>query len=310
MKKCLVVYNPNSGKYNKEVTLPKIEKILNEYDYDVIIEKTKYKGDATSIVANIDKCDLVVSIGGDGTFNEVMTGNFMRKDRIVLCHLPSGTTNDVGAMWGYGKSMLNNLKLALNGEVKRIDICTINDKPFVYSAGFGKFMNIPYETPRELKKRIGHLAYIREGAKDFFRKVKLYDVTYEIDSEKYRGLFSFALITNANRVAGINNFYKDIKLDDNKFEVLLCNITKLKDIVKTLYFFALYDASKIPGFYFYQTDNIKIKFNSPLKKPLCIDGESFDDMSGSYNIKIDHDVYVLMPSKNVNNLFVNDKKEL
>ncbi len=310
MKKCLVVYNPNSGKYNKEVTLPKIEKILNEYDYSVIIEKTKYKGDATSIVANIDKCDLVVSIGGDGTFNEAMTGNFMRKDRIVLCHLPSGTTNDVGAMWGYGKNMLNNLKLALNGKVKRIDICTINDKPFVYSAGFGKFMNIPYETPRELKKRIGHLAYIREGARDFFRKVKLYDITYEVDNEKYRGLFSFALITNANRVAGINNFYKDIKLDDNKFEVLLCNITKLKDIVKTLYFFALYDASKIPGFYFYQTDNIKIKFNSPLKKPLCIDGESFDDMSGSYNIKIDHDVYVLMPSKNVNNLFVNDKKEL
>lgn len=310
MKKCLVVYNPNSGKYNKEVTLPKIEKILNEYDYSVIIEKTKYKGDATSIVANIDKCDLVVSIGGDGTFNEVMTGNFMRKDRIVLCHLPSGTTNDVGAMWGYCKNMLNNLKLALNGKVKRIDICTINDKPFVYSAGFGKFMNIPYETPRELKKRIGHLAYIREGARDFFRKVKLYDITYEVDNEKYRGLFSFALITNANRVAGINNFYKDIKLDDNKFEVLLCNITKLKDIVKTLYFFALYDASKIPGFYFYQTDNIKIKFNSPLKKPLCIDGESFDDMSGSYNIKIDHNVYVLMPKKNINSLFVEKKKKL
>ena len=310
MKKCLVVYNPNSGKYNKEVTLPKIEKILNEYDYSVIIEKTKYKGDATSIVANIDKCDLVVSIGGDGTFNEVMTGNFMRKDRIVLCHLPSGTTNDVGAMWGYGKNMLNNLKLALNGKVKRIDICTINDKPFVYSAGFGKFMNIPYETPRELKKRIGHLAYIREGARDFFRKVKLYDITYEVDNEKYRGLFSFALITNSNRVPGINNFYKDIKLDDNKFEVLLCNITKLKDIVKTLYFFALYDASKIPGFYFYQTDNIKIKFNSPLKKPLCIDGESFDDMSGSYNIKIDHNVYVLMPKKNINSLFVEKKKKL
>lgn len=308
MKKCLVVYNPNSGKYNKEVTLPKIEKILNEYDYSVIIEKTKYKGDATSIVANIDKCDLVVSIGGDGTFNEVMTGNFMRKDRIVLCHLPSGTTNDVGAMWGYGKNMLNNLKLALNGKVKRIDICTINDKPFVYSAGFGKFMNIPYETPRELKKRIGHLAYIREGARDFFRKVKLYDITYEVDNEKYRGLFSFALITNANRVAGINNFYKDIKLNDNQFEVLMCNITKLKDVVKTLYFFAKYDASKIPGFYFYKTDNFKFKFNTPIKKPLCIDGESFDDLSGEYDVKIDKDVYVLMPSKNIKSLFTNEEK--
>ena len=304
MKKCMVVYNPNSGKYSKEDILPKIKKILEEYDYEVKIIDTKGKGDATNIVANCEYQDLLISIGGDGTFNEVMTGNFMRKDRLVLCHLPSGTTNDIGTMWGYGKNILNNLKLALNGEVLRIDICTINNKPFVYSAGFGKFMNIPYETPRELKKRLGHLAYIKEGIKDFFRKIKLYDISYEIDGEKYRGLFSFALITNANRVAGINNFYKDIKLNDNKFEVLLCNITRLKDIVKTLYFFALYDASKIPGFYFYKTDNLKIKFNSALKKPLCIDGESLDDMSGIYDIKIDRDVYVLMPSKNVESLFV------
>ena len=87
----------------------------------------------------------------------------------------------------------------------------------------------------------------------------------------------------------------------------MCNITKFKDIVKTLYFFAIYDASKIPGFYFYKTDNLKIKFNSPVKKPLCIDGESLEDLSGDYNIKIDHDVYVLMPSKNINSLFIKEK---
>lgn len=307
MKKCMVVYNPNSGKYNKAEILPKIAKILEEYGYEVNVIATKGRGDATSIVADIDYVDLLISIGGDGTFNEVMSGNFKRKERLVLCHLPSGTTNDIGTMWGYGKNMLNNLKLALNGEIKRIDICTINNKPFVYSAGFGKFMNIPYETPRELKKKFGHLAYIKEGIRDFFKKIKLYDVCYEIDGEKYRGLFSFALITNANRVAGINNFYKDIKLDDNKFEVLLCNITRLKDIIKTLYFFAIYDASKIPGFYFYKTDNMKIIFNNNLKKPLCIDGESLDDMSGIYDIKIDHDVHVLMPSKNIDSLFVKNK---
>ena len=63
--------------------------------------------------------------------------------------------------------------------------------------------------------------------------------------------------------------------------------------------------------YFYKTDHMKIKFNSSFKKPLCIDGESLDDdMSGVYDIKIDHDVYVLMPSKNINNLFVDEKKPL
>lgn len=306
MKKCLIIYNPNSGKYNKEKILPKLEKILNEYNYEVKIEETKKKKHAITLVKEAPEVDLLVSIGGDGTFNEVMTGNFQRKKRLVLCHLPSGTTNDIGAMWGYGRDMLTNLRLALDGEIKRIDVCTINNKPLVYTAGFGKFMNIPYETPRELKKRLGHLAYIKEGIKDFFKKVKLYDISYEVNGEKYRGLFSFAIITNANRVAGINNFYKDIKLNDNSFEVLMCNITKLKDVVKTLYFFAKYDASKIPGFYFYKTDNFKFKFNVPIKKPLCIDGESFDDLSGIYNIKIDNNVYVLMPSKNIKNLFIEE----
>lgn len=306
MKKCMVVYNPNSGKYNKEDTLPKIRKLLEDFNYEVDIYETKYKGDATMIVSKCEYKDLIISIGGDGTFNEVMTGNLKRNDRIVLCHLPSGTTNDIGAMWGYGKNIIENLKLALNGEIKRMDICMINNNPFVYSAGFGKLMNIPYETPRKLKKRFGQLAYITEAIKDFFRKIRLYDISYEINGEEYRGLFSFALITNANRVAGINNFYKDIKLNDNHFEVLLCNITRFKDIVKTLYFFAVYDASKIPGFYFYKTNNMKIKFNSPLKKPLCIDGELLDDQSGEYNISIDRNVYVLMPLKNINTLFLKE----
>ena len=139
MKKCMVIYNPNSGKYNKEETLPKIKKILEEYDYEVEMIDTKCKGDATTIVSECQYQDLLISIGGDGTFNEVMTGNFKRKDRLVLCHLPSGTTNDIGAMWGYGKNIINNLKLALNGQIKRIDICTINGRPFVYSAGFGSY---------------------------------------------------------------------------------------------------------------------------------------------------------------------------
>lgn len=307
MKKCLIVYNPNSGKYNKEEVLPKMEKILNNYDYNVEIRETKYQKHATEIVRDTEYVDLLISIGGDGTFNEVMTGNFMREKRLLLCHLPSGTTNDIGAMWGYGKNILTNLKLALDGKVKRIDMCTINGKPLVYTAGFGKFMDIPYETPRKLKKRLGHLAYIKEGAKDFFRRTKLYDIIYEIDGVEYRGLFSFGIVTNANRVAGINNFYKDIKLNDNRFEILLCNITKLRDVVKTLYFFARYDASKIPGFYFYKTNNFKFKFVKPIKKPLCIDGESLDDLSGEYTIAIDRNVHVLMPNKNIDKLFIKEK---
>ena len=308
MKKCVVIYNPNSGKIPREKILPQFEKILLKYDYECEMYLTERKAHAIEIVETLsDDIDLVISVGGDGTFNESMTGNFKRKKRLVLAHIPVGTTNDIGTMFGYGKNMLNNLKLTLEGKVQKIDICLINNRPFIYSAGFGKFMNIPYETPRELKKKIGHLAYLTEGAKSFGAKTKLYDITYEMDGVKTRGLYSFFIITSANRIAGINNFYKDVKLDDNKFEVLMCNMTTKVDIVKSLYFLTMYDATRVPGFYFHKTDNLKIKFNTPLDKSWCIDGEELKPIEDEYEIKIQRNVEILMPVKNIDKLFKNKK---
>ena len=41
---------------------------------------------------------------------------------------------------------------------------------------------------------------------------------------------------------------------------------------------------------------------------LNMETNSFEDLSGKYEIKIDHAVHVLMPSKNINTLFIEDKK--
>ena len=304
MKKCAIVYNPNSGRKVEFNIMPQFIKMLDKYGYETQIFYTEYKGHATEIVKNLEHVDLVLSMGGDGTFNESVTGNFARKDRLVCAHIPVGTTNDIGIMMGYGKNMLNNLKMTLDGVVKNVDICLINNKPFVYVATIGKFAEIPYETPRELKKKFGYLAYITEGIKSFFNKTKLYDVTYEIDGTKYRGLFSFIIVSSANRIAGINNFYKDVKLDDNRFEVLLCNFAKKKDIIKSLYFLTMYDIEKVPGIHFYKTNNIKFKFADKPKKNWCIDGEMLDDDGKEFNISIDHNIQMMIPKKNINKLFI------
>ena len=109
MKRCTIVYNPVSGKRAKFNVLPQFQKILEKNGYESNIIFTKYKGHATEIVRDLEPVDLVISIGGDGTFNEAVTGNFMRKDRLVAAHIPCGTTNDIGSMMGYGKNMINNL---------------------------------------------------------------------------------------------------------------------------------------------------------------------------------------------------------
>lgn len=307
MKKCLVIYNPNSGKKIKKDFLGQFIEILLKKEYVPEVIFSKYRGHITKIVEEAEEFDLVISIGGDGTFNEAMTGNLNRKERLLLAHIPLGTTNDIGVMFGYGRDVIENLKMLLDGEERGIDICTINDKPFVYVAGFGKFMNVPYETSRDLKKYYGHAAYLMEGVKEFHRSTKLYDITYEVDGEEYSGLYSFGVIANATRIAGIKGFMKDVKLDDNKFEVLLCNITKKQDIVRSLYYLTTNDITKVPGFYFHKVSSMKIKFHDTQKRNWCIDGEKLEDESDTYEIKIKRNIKLLIPKKNINELFSNEK---
>ena len=303
MKKCLVIYNPNSGKISKNKIDSKFQDILIDHGYTPTFKRTDYAGHATEIIRNSEFYDLVISVGGDGTFNEAISGNFKRDDKLLLAHIPLGTTNDIGAMFGYGKNIYDNLKMTLSGVEREIDICTVNDKPFVYVSGFGKFMNVPYETPRALKKKIGYLAYILNGIKSFNTKTPLYELEFDVNGEKYKGLYSFAVITNANRIAGINNIYDNIKLDDNKFEVLLSNLTKKKDIVNSLRYLITNDITKVPGFYFYRTDEMTIRFKRPIRQHWCLDGEEFKSNSLEYIIKINKGIRVLIPVKNVDKLF-------
>lgn len=308
MKKCVIIYNPISGKKIKNDFFPKFKKILTDYGYEYEIKNTEYKFHAIEIMEKLPIVDLVISIGGDGTFNEVMTGNFKRKERLVITHLPVGSTNDVGKMLGYKANILTNLKLSLEGTVKDMDICVINNRPFIYVAGMGKFTDISYDTPRKVKNKIGYLAYVWEAIKAFFQRTKLYDVEYEVNGEIYRGLFSFVLASSANHIGGIGGFYKDVKLDDDQFEVLMCSLTKRRDILKSFYFLTRYDISKVPGFSFYKTNHLKIKLAEPLKKEWCIDGEMLDDNGKNFDISIMNNVKVLVPNKNIDKLFLNKEK--
>lgn len=304
MKKCALVCNPNSGHNKKKPIIEKMIDVLKDYDYETEVYYTKYSGHAKKIIMSLkDDIDLVVSLGGDGTFNEVVTGNFKRPKKLLLSHIPLGTTNDLGAIFGLGKNPITNLKMILEGTVKGIDICMINDQPFVYVAGLGKFTDVAYNTPRRLKKNFGYMAYMFNALKSFNQKTHLFEMSYEIDGEVYTGLYSFALVCNARRMAGINVF-QDVKMDDGKFEVLFSNITAKKDIIKSLYYFKANGIKNVPGFYFFRTDNLKIRLKDYPKNNWCIDGEKLRDRSLTFDIKIVKGLEMLLPNKELKNIFI------
>ena len=306
MKKCAIVYNPNSGRKVKFDIMPQFEKMLNKYGYDVEIHYTEYKGHAIEIVKNLEHVDLVLSMGGDGTFNESITGNYAREDRLVCAHIPVGTTNDIGVMFGYGKNIKINIEMCLNGVEKQIDIPMVNNRPFVYVAGFGKFMNIPYETSRLEKKKFGYLDYVYNGIKDYFSNTKWYHIKCNADGEIFETDASLMLICSSTRIAGQNNLAKNVKLDDDKFEVIICSKKKRQDIITSIgHAVITAHPEKVDGIKMFKASRLEIQFDEYQKKPWCIDGEKLEIRTKKYTIYNKTNIRLLIPKINVDKLFIN-----
>lgn len=296
--------NPESGKVKDKQKVKNVYDILRKYDYDGEIRYTKKIGDAAEIVESLDSSvDLVISCGGDGTLNEVVSGNLKREKKITLANLPLGTTNDVGNMYGLNGSMLSNLELLLKGKPKKIDVIKINGNPFVYVACLGDYIDMTYNTPRELKKKYGRIAYIIYGIKQLKNKIHTYNIKYTINNEVHEGRYSFIFITNSSRIAGMDDIYYDIKLNDNKFEVALASVDRKKDMLKLLVMSQTRDIKDIPGVTYYQTDNLELEFIDPPKTSWCIDGEELKTSKINFKFEIDRSTTMLMPRKNISQLF-------
>ena len=304
MKKCVIIMNPESGKVKKMNNMNVFYDVLRKHGYDAEIKYTKAKNDATEIVKELDDdIDLVISAGGDGTLNEVVTGDVLRKKKLTLANLPMGTTNDVANMYGYTKDYEKNLEILLSGVKKKIDVCYIEDEVFVYVACLGDYIDMAYNTPRRLKKKFGKLAYIMYGLKEIGKKINRYDIKYKIDGKEYSGNYSFIFITNATRVAGVDDIYYDVKLDDNMFEIALANPKNKAEVLKMLVQLTTRDVKNVPGITYYQTDNLEIEFLNKPKTSWCVDGEEYKIDKNKFKFRVEKSVEMLMPKENVEKLF-------
>lgn len=304
MKKCIIIMNPESGKVKSLNTKNEFYDALRKHGYDAEIRYTKGPKDATRIVEELDDdVDLVISAGGDGTLNEVVTGNLLREKKLVLANLPMGTTNDVANMYGYTKDYQKNLELLLNGVRKKVDVCYIDNTPFVYVACLGDYIDMAYNTPRDLKKKYGKIAYLLYGLKQLQNKIHKYRVRYKVGDVEYEGEYSFFFITNSSRVAGVDDIYYDVKMDDNMFEVALANPKTKPDILRMLVQVTMKDVKEVLGITYYQTNNFEIEFLDKPKTSWCIDGEEYESNKPKYKFKVEQKIKMLIPKTNAKKLF-------
>jgi len=115
------------------------------------------------------------------------------------------------------------------------------------------------------------------------RPTKMYDITYELDGQVYKDKTSIFLVSNSNRMGGLK-IYKDVKLNDSKFEVMIAKTNNIIKLAIGLLQIQLFNKSKY--YKLIRTDNIKVLIHDNDFKNWCIDGEKLRDRPKKYDIKV------------------------
>lgn len=240
MKRILMIMNPCSGKKKAKAYLADIISIFNRADYEVTVHMTAARGDATTVAAQSGAAyDLLVCIGGDGTFNEVITGLHQAGLQIPIGYIPAGSTNDFANSLHLSKDILAAAQDIAEGSSHSLDIGKFNDRCFSYIASFGAFTRTSYATPQSLKNLLGHTAYLLAGVKEF-ASIRSHRVKFTVDDGSvYEDDYIFGAISNSTSVAGILTLDpKIVDMNDGLFELLLVrkprNALELGDCILAL----------------------------------------------------------------------------
>lgn len=227
MKKLLFVMNPYAGMRKANRYLSDIITIFNRGGYDVTAYMTAGPGDGARFVQErAADVDVVACCGGDGTFNETITGVLRSGADVPLGYIPAGSTNDFAASLHLPTNVVKAAKAIVSGVPNRYDVGRFGDRYFSYVASFGAFTKASYSTPQNIKNALGHTAYVLEGIQEFSQIRKVH-VRMEIDGQDLEGDYLFGAISNSTSVGGILTLDpKQVDMGDGKFELMLVRTPK------------------------------------------------------------------------------------
>jgi len=281
-RRYLLIVNPEAGSRSTLKALPDIEKQFQSRGMDFEFHHTRERGHATELVKEVHgRFDVIVSVGGDGTINEIING--MPDLNKPMGIIPIGTGNDFARSCSIPIGDLNAAIDVLQAhEIKKLDVGEVNGRRFINVMGLGfegrandigKMLPFLHGTPKYLIAIGGtYLTYRRMPL-----KIKFNDKVIE---EK---VFLMS-IGNGWNVGGGLQLTPKAKLDDGVFDVgYLQNISRFR-ILQV--FSKLYDGTidTVPEVEMYQTKEISIESDRPI--PAHIDGESFDPVQTSFKVHI------------------------
>jgi YegS/Rv2252/BmrU family lipid kinase len=295
-KEWLAIVNPNAGNGKGLKDWHLIAEFMRKEDLSSTVKFTESKGHAVLITSKAvnDGYRNIITIGGDGTLNEVVNGIFKVEacpsTDISLALIPVGTGNDWGRMFGIpldyekavriikdGKQMLHDIGILnyFDGAEKRI-------RYFINIAGLG-FESVVVKRTNYQKDRG------RSGKAIYFYNLLMSLLSYKnttaeiiVDGEKKSADVFSINVGNGKYCGGGMRQTPDAIPDDGLLDVTVINGIGKFEIIRSLKM--LYDGTilshpKIDG---YKCRNLKVSSETILWAEA--DGESLGHTPAEFSI--------------------------
>lgn len=189
-----LIFNPVAGQGNPNNDLTLIRRILEpQVQLNVIFTEAGTSPAAQARSAMAAGTDLVIASGGDGTVS-CIAGVVMETD-IPLGIIPRGTANAFSVALGIPTTIQGACETILAGSTKVVDVARCNGKPMILLAGIGFEADYVERANRELKNRLGALAYILAGVQQI-GEAEAFEASIEIEGTEHSpGIVSHGTVT-------------------------------------------------------------------------------------------------------------------
>lgn len=158
--KAIAILNPRAGVASQRAHAALLR---SAHWREVTVRITAAAGDARAFAQEAagDGCDLVLSMGGDGTANETAWG--LIGSRTALGVVPVGSGNGLARTLGIPMGPDAALALLAGAVLRRMDVGTINGRPFlnVAGAGFDAQVGVDFHEHGRRGGKRGILTYVR-----------------------------------------------------------------------------------------------------------------------------------------------------
>jgi len=203
----------------------------HKVNWDISVTKTNVKaGDLARAVAG--KTDLIAVYGGDGCVTEVAAA--LQRTNMPVAIIPGGTANIMARELGIPLDSSEALESLFSGIIQEVDMGVVNGMPFLLRVNLGIMADMVTEADRELKDKIGQLAY---GVTALKTTANAEAVNYklEIDGKQISASGVSLTVTNSGHL-GIGDFalQPGISITDGWLDVILLKENTLSSLFKVM----------------------------------------------------------------------------